>query len=659
MHRRRKDIKDAAVSTCTWLLEDPNYREWFGHQSQRLWITETPGAGKSTVMKHTSEAAFSSTDFVCASFFSHFADPLQRSATGLLRCILHQIALKLPNVLQRLAIDFKSRCEVDGAFGVKWEWHESDLWSSFELAIKETAMPHSIRLYIDAVDECETGSAAGVIKGFERFANDISICFSCRHHPVYKPPNETEIRLEQHNLSDIRTYVTQEIGRSISKANVAKLIRDEIVTRSKGNFQWVQLSVPIAIHLATGSIPIKAIRNRLENVPKELYSLYENMFSLRDRGDDHQSLKLMQWMCFACESLTLTELRHCIIMDLDTKQTSVSDLINDDFFVDTDEEMESQIRYFSRGLVEVVQQGTSRIAQFIHQSVHNFLLEHGLWLFGLEAPDNSPIGISHFRLSRSCLKYLLLDEVQDRKKKSKSDLEQQLPFLRYALRHWTRHVEIVEERGISQVDLLTEFQLTSFFTTTWPKTHKIFEDAIPSCPPMNTTMFHFLARHNLNSLLNTAIGQGYEVDSKDDEGRTPLAWAAFRGQKAIAYSLIDRDEVDINAKDKDLKTPLLLAAREGHETIVRRLLSKDGIRADTGDFYGQTPLSWAARRGHETIVRLLVENAGAYINKGDRFRRTPLSWAVEKGHDSVTKYLLGLPNIDAIGKDYIYRTPLY
>lgn len=79
-------------------------------------------------------------------------------------------------------------------------------------------------------------------------------------------------------------------------------------------------------------------------------------------------------------------------------------------------------------------------------------------------------------------------------------------------------------------------------------------------------------------------------------GRTPLSWAARRGNDAVVNLLIEKG-AHVDSKDTDDWTPLLWAAQSGNEAVVRLLLGK-GADVDLKDpKYGRTPLSWPQERG--------------------------------------------------------------
>ena len=66
-------------------------------------------------------------------------------------------------------------------------------------------------------------------------------------------------------------------------------------------------------------------------------------------------------------------------------------------------------------------------------------------------------------------------------------------------------------------------------------------------------------------------------------GRTPLIWAASRGNEAVVRLLIERGVVDINAKDKNGWILLSMAAESGFETIVQLLVERGDVDINAKD----------------------------------------------------------------------------
>ncbi|CAJ0829907.1 13068_t:CDS:2 [Entrophospora sp. SA101] len=76
--------------------------------------------------------------------------------------------------------------------------------------------------------------------------------------------------------------------------------------------------------------------------------------------------------------------------------------------------------------------------------------------------------------------------------------------------------------------------------------------------------------------------------------------------------------IDLDAQDEDGTTPLIYAACFGHESVVYILLEA-GAKVDAQDRFGWSPLMWATNNNHHSTVKLLLDNgadAGAKSAKG-------------------------------------------
>jgi len=58
--------------------------------------------------------------------------------------------------------------------------------------------------------------------------------------------------------------------------------------------------------------------------------------------------------------------------------------------------------------------------------------------------------------------------------------------------------------------------------------------------------------------------------------------------------LVVREDVDINSKNENGTTPLIWAATNGHEAVARLLLERGNFNTNSSGEYGMTPLQWAA-----------------------------------------------------------------
>ena len=141
------------------------------------------------------------------------------------------------------------------------------------------------------------------------------------------------------------------------------------------------------------------------------------------------------------------------------------------------------------------------------------------------------------------------------------------------------------------------------------------------------------------------IGQGADVNTKDEEGLTALHLAARQGRKD-AVELLLANGANINARLIGWPgwTPLHEAATANHKEVAELLITKGAdtnancARAGGGRF-GGTPLHEAVFEGHRDMAELLISK-GADINAKQSGGLTPLDVAAFVGHKDVVELLI-------------------
>ena len=658
MRERRNDIVNAAINTCAWLSVDQKYVEWSKKRHGLLWIKGHPGVGKSTIMKYASEAERGRGSLVCASFFFYGGGTLiQKNPLGLFRSLLHQIVQQVPSLLLELTHIFERRCETDGDFGKKWTWHETELQDFFSTAVVEAAKTEAIRVYVDALDECGEQVATDLVTLFQGLAESLSICFSCRHYPLIALEYGLEICVENENAQDIQTFVNRELNKEHYES-----IRDQIIWKSAGNFQWVKLVVVLVHSLVRRGISSRAVQEEVDQIPQELSKLYKELLTSMIKHEMQESLQLMQWIHFGLRPLTLRELRTAMAVDASSSSGSI------DHYVETDEAMERRVRDLSRGLAGVVQHEEHMVAQFVHQTVIDFLVDEGFDLLDRSqraATADTFANRSHFQLSDVCIRYLatvrlppvIREDFYGDEESIISDLDLKFPFLEYASVSWIPHAEECERENISASRLLSHFESSSFLES-WYSLLRPFEHNLEYLVwPIE--IVHIASRYNLVRALDFILSQSVNVNLKTGSGRTPLLLAALGGHEEVVKLLLERNEVDADLKDDQDESPLSYALILGHEKVVELLLKRNDVKADSRDGYGRSPLSYAAKLGHEKIIKLLLKRNDVETDSRDLDDRSPLSYAAEYEHEKIVELLLKRNDVEADSRDIFGQSPLF
>ena len=396
--------------------------------------------------------------------------------------------------------------------------------------------------------------------------------------------------------------------------------------------------------------------------------------------------RLLQCLTVAIRPLHIEELAGVLALDFQEAEETTPTLIDDWRW----EDRQRAVLSTCSSLVTVVDDGGSRVIQFSHFTVKEFLTSHRL--------ATSKGAVSHFHiipepahatLAQACLGTLLqLDD------SSNDNWLEGLPLASYASQHWVDHAQFRKVSSQIEDGMRRLFDSRKPYFSAWLQLHNIDEcwahfsksGMVSHGSPLyyaSLCGFRDLAAHiivehpeqvnarggYIHSPLAAALHKrhfhvaellhqhGAVVDIPTlDSNQTLLHAASLDGLDDVVQWLLDHG-ANSNTQNSDHSTPINFAAMLGRPSIVRMLLDHSA-HINNANIAGHTPLHQASIFGFAEIVKLLLQR-GADVKAQDREYSTPLHLASSKGRADIVRLLLdhGTPNVDAEDQDG--NTPLH
>lgn len=532
-------------------------------------------------------------------------------------------------------------------------------------------------ILIDALDEAGEQQAIVIFKDLETLVNSlrddsachVSLCVACRHYPDIRPKTCKTIVMEDLNSSDIEYVVNSRLSSDgVFDHSEKQRLKTKILGKSEGVFQWTSLATETVIRTRKKGDPFQAALRNLDRIPKDLNLLYKAL--LRPEDEDEHELKqrtrLFQWVALAAEPLTPRALQHALALRSEMTYRFVCEYEQSDTF-NEEQNFETKVRNLSKGLIQIKGSFQNGWTEFIHHSILEFLLgSQGLELLS-GSPGSDPIGLGHFEISMSCLKYLFIEDIRRSIPKSVYDIRpslkaqdwiDQFPVISYAWNNWIFHA--VSGNNLADDKNRETFGTNLTKTFCWPEDQPIINfriifkvvfgsplhswarkfrpsldfngrinlkqpsipewkfhlhGLIPDWPCNDAKLIHLLA---LTGLLaeGTLRAMSSDLESTAAPRReslvTPLCYAVFGRQKKVVQGLIAaRVRVQYNTGLFG-RLPLYLASLWGDKEVISLLL-KHGSKIDHREGNSWTPLHAAVKAGNIAAMDILI-NAGAKIN---------------------------------------------
>ena len=422
-------------------------------------------------------------------------------------------------------------------------------------------------------------------------------------------------------------------------------------------FRWVFCQLETLRHCLPPSV-----QRTLCELPETLDETYERVLTEIKKPSREHAIRVLQCLVVAVRPLHVEELAEVLAVDFGDEEGLPK--------LDPHwrwEDQEQALLSSCSSLIAIVESDGSRIVEFSHLSVKEFLTSYRL---ASPSEDVSRYHIdlepAHLIFAQACMSVLLRsdDLVEE------GGIGNISPLAGYAAEHWVVHAQFERVSSLflrKPMEYL--FDPDKPYFAAWVQLYDI--DTYPDSKSSSLHSFAVETKSDVTPLYHAALC-GFEdlvehltllhpqlVNTRGGYYVTPLV-AALAGRHFRTAQFLDRMGADANVSGRDGETPLHSAARYGDLETVQVLLDyQANVHAHLGaeSDQGRTPLREAAYNGRVEVVRVLLEH-GAHLGAEDNHGGTSLHVAVVNWREDAVRVLLeGGANVGA--EDNQGRTPLH
>jgi ankyrin repeat protein len=339
-----------------------------------------------------------------------------------------------------------------------------------------------------------------------------------------------------------------------------------------------------------------SVRRILAELPETLDETYERILQEIPKSNNVHAHRLLQCLTVAVRPLRLEELAEVLAVDFGTSDGVPK--LNEALRW---EDQEKAVLSACSGLIAVVEGEDSRVVQFSHFSVKEFLTSDRLSTSKIDTSRYHHIRLepAHTIMAQACLAVLLTFD---------SDIDEasieNFPLARYAAEHFGDHVEFKDvlsniRGGVGHLLDADKTHFAAWLRMLGPD----FGGEHPHKP--RVTPLHYVAQRGYHGLVDYLISKRPEDVNFIGEYGTPLH-AALDGRHANVAQLLLGYCIDVDVRDSREQTPLHLAAAHGFVRVTCMLVER---KADINarDSAGRTPL-------HRTMLDLEITSEDRHVN---------------------------------------------
>ena len=398
-------------------------------------------------------------------------------------------------------------------------------------------------------------------------------------------------------------------------------------------FRWVFCQLEVLRHCFPADLC-----HTLEELPKSLDGTYKRILGEINNANRAHAYRLLQCLMVALRPLRVEELAEILAFDLTTGGIPK---LNPDWRW---EDKEEAVLSACSSLVSVIIDDGSRVVQFSHFSVKEFLTSNRLASCTEQMSQfYIPVEPSHAILAQACLGVLLsLDDHTDKGSVKK------IPLYRYAAVYWIGHAQVgnVESQIKDTMDYFFDMDNPHF--SAWAGI-ELRRDLLrfskydePKGVPCPAAPLYFAAWKGFRGLVERLIVKhSQKINQLGGLWGTPLHASVHGGHIEVSQLLVTHG-ADIDSRCGDHHTPLHVASDRGHFKIGKWLLDH-GADVSAKEWRGWTPLHFAASNRRLEACRILLERNAEVNSRAYYDRDTPLhkvSRSSSEGSAAVVRLLL-------------------
>ncbi|RYN55439.1 hypothetical protein AA0118_g8672 [Alternaria tenuissima] len=423
-------IRHAYPGTCSWLLSDETFQEWFEHQesimtgSNLLWLNGKPGSGKTVLASFVVEEArkLESNPTVLFFYFKR-EDSDRNSFLSMARTLLSQILEQNHYTLDY----FYSKCCSSGSAVLSSRLLVEELLS-FALRNCQSAY-----IVLDGLDECCTRKERGEIASWFRdliengppeIRNGLHCMFISQHDSARKDyrdlPSITAD--DDNNEEDIEAFCKVQAEKLVTNLQIAEHKALEIAERVSAAAEGVFLFAHLVWINLCGQSSIYSLEREMETFATDLDTLdkaysriMQTIIEKPVAAQRGEALELLGWLVYAKRSLKMHEVQTLRSVDFERRAVEFER-----------RRLRVHVKDLCESLVDVREDGS---IELVHTTAKTYLANSGLL--------NDITG--ELPIATLCIDYLNLPSFQ--RPSEEQMLAGEYGFMEYSMLYWLRHLE--------------------------------------------------------------------------------------------------------------------------------------------------------------------------------------------------------------------------